>query len=225
MNETLRFVRRFDVTFRILKAMPDGCWLIDCDTPSPPFFETNCAEYVRVPTPESWMAEQTTPAQAARLQMIQPLLDCDDCMVDKSLRYRVAAETAQQYQTTTRRILCLYYRYLATGQLMQKRVKRDNKNSQIIAQAIRQHYFGAKRLSLKSAYEMMLLEDYVGPDGQLDSDAPTRALTLAQPCILAVALKVASPLTVTDPARATIPAPSVMSKEPPLTVTISFHGA
>lgn len=173
MDSPLRFVRRFDTTFRILKATPDGCWLIDCDSPSPPFFEANCSKYVRVPTPESWMTEQTTPAQEARLRMIQSLLDCDDCISDKALRYQLAAESTQQHQTTTRRILRLYYRYLATGRLIQKRAQQISKNSQIIAQAIRRYYFGARRLSLKAAYEMMLLEDYVGPDGQLVSDAPT----------------------------------------------------
>ena len=136
MDSPLRFVCRFDTTYRILKATPDGYWLIDCDTPSPPFFEADCAKYDRVPTPESWKTEQTTPAQAARLHMIQPLLDCDDCIEDKSLRYRMAAEAAQQHQTTTRRILRLYYRYLATGRLIQKRAKQVCKNSQIIAQAI-----------------------------------------------------------------------------------------
>ena len=114
-----------------------------------------------------------TPAQEARLQMIQPLLDCDDCISDKNLRYKMAAEAAQQHQTTTRRILRLYYRYLATGRLTQKRTQQASKSNHMIEQAIRRYYFGAKRLSLRAAYEMMLLEDYVGPDGQLDSDAPT----------------------------------------------------
>ena len=173
MSETLRFVERLGRIYRVLIEELNGYWLIDCDTPSPPFFEADCAKYDRVPTPENWMTEQTTPAQAARLHMIQPLLDCDDCISDKALRYRMAAESAQQHQTTTRRILRLYYRYLATGRLIQKRAKQISKNSQIIAQAIRHYYFGARRLSLRSAYEMMLLEDYVGPDGQLDSDAPT----------------------------------------------------
>ena len=130
--------------------------------------------YERVPTPDSWMEEHTiTPAQEARLQMIQPLLDCDDCISDKSLRYRIATEVAQQYQTTTRRILRLYYRYLSTGRLTQKRTQQTSKSNQMIERAIRRYYFGAKRLSLRSAYEMMLLEDYVGQDGELDSDAPT----------------------------------------------------
>ena len=173
MSETLRFVERLGCIYRVLIEERNGYWLIDCDSPSPPFFEADCGKYTRVPTPESWMTEQTTPAQKARLRMIQPLLECDDCIADKSMRYWMAAEAAQQHQTTTRRILRLYYRYLATGQLIQKRAKQVSKNSQIIAQAIRRYYFGARRLSLRSAYEMMLLEDYVGPDGQLDSDAPT----------------------------------------------------
>ncbi|SCI67452.1 Transposon Tn7 transposition protein tnsB [uncultured Flavonifractor sp.] len=174
MDRPLRFVCRLDATFRVLIATPAGCWLIDCNGPSPPFFETDLHKYERVPAPESWMDERTvTPAQEARLNMIQQLLDCDDCISDKTLRYKMAAEAAQQHQTTTRRILRLYYRYLATGRLTQKRTQQASKSNHMIEQAIRRYYFGAKRLSLRAAYEMMLLEDYVGPDGQLDSDAPT----------------------------------------------------
>lgn len=174
MDSPLSFVCRLDDVFRVLTETPAGCWLIDCNGPSPPFFEVSLDRYERVPTPDSWMEEHTiTPAQEARLQMIQPLLDCDDCISDKSLRYRIATEVAQQYQTTTRRILRLYYRYLSTGRLTQKRTQQTSKSNQMIERAIRRYYFGAKRLSLRSAYEMMLLEDYVGQDGELDSDAPT----------------------------------------------------
>ena len=174
MDSPLRFVCRLGVVFRILKSQPDGYWLIDCDSPSPPFFEAHMDRYERVPAPAVWMDDtQTTPAQEARLQMIQPLLNCDDCISDKSLRYKMAAEAAQQYQTTTRRILCLYYRYLATGRTAKKRTKNATQSNQMIERAIRRYYFGAKRLSLRCAYEMMLMEDYVGPDGEIDSDAPT----------------------------------------------------
>lgn len=174
MTKALRFVKRLGAIYRVLLETPAGCWLIDCNGPSPPFFEVSLDRYERVPTPDSWMAKQiNTPAQVARLQMIQPLLDCDDCIPDKSLRYKMAAEAAQQHQTTTRRILRLYYRYLATGRLTQKRPQQASKSNQMIERVIRRYYFGAKRLSLRSAYEMMLLEDYVGPDGEIDSDAPT----------------------------------------------------
>lgn len=174
MTKTLRFVKRLGAIYRVLLETPAGCWLTDCNGPSPPFFEADLHRYERVPAPESWISEQiNTPAQVARLKMIQPLLDCTDCISDKSLRYQMAAEVAQQHKTTTRRILRLYYRYLATGRLTQKRTQQASKSNQMIERAIRRYYFGAKRLSLRSAYEMMLLEDYVGPDGEIDSDAPT----------------------------------------------------
>lgn len=174
MDRPLRFVKRLGAIYRVLLETPAGCWLTDCNGPSPPFFEVSLDRYERVPAPDSWMEDHTiTPAQVVRLKMIQPLLDCTDCISDKSLRYQMAAEVAQQHKTTTRRILRLYYRYLATGRLTQKRTRQASKSNQMIERAIRRYYFGAKRLSLRSAYEMMLLEDYVGPDGEIDSDAPT----------------------------------------------------
>lgn len=109
MTKTLRFVKQTGAIYRVLLETPAGCWLIDCNGPSTPFFAANLDSYERVPAPESWISEQTiTPAQEARLKMIQPLLDCTDCISDKSLRYQMAAEIAQQNQTTTRRILRLY---------------------------------------------------------------------------------------------------------------------
>ena len=174
MDRPLRFVKRLGAIYRVLLETPAGCWLTDCNGPSPPFFEVSLDRYERVPAPDSWMEDHTiTPAQVVRLKMIQPLLDCTDCISDKSLRYQMAAEVAQQHKTTTRRILRLYYRYLATGRLTQKRTQQASKSNQMIERAIRRYYFGAKRLSLRSAYEMMLLEDYVGPEGGIDSDAPT----------------------------------------------------
>lgn len=174
MDRPLRFVKRSGAIYRVLIETPVGCWLIDCNGPSPPFFEVSLDRYERVPAPNSWMDEHTiTPAQEVRLRMIQPMMDCDDCISDKTLRYKMAAEAAQQHKTTTRRILRLYYRYLATGHLTQKWTQQTSKSNQMIERAIRRYYYGSKRLSLRVAYEMMLLEDYVGPDGQLDSDAPT----------------------------------------------------
>lgn len=175
MTKTLRFVCRLDAVFRVLIETPVGCWLIDCNGPSPPFFAANLNRYERVPAPDGWMDDnQTTPAQEARLSMIQPLIDCDDCISVKSLRYQMAADAAQQHQTTTRRILRLYYRYLATGRVTAKKhTTSGTKSNQLMERAIQQYYYGSKRLSLRAAYEMMLLENYVGPDGQLDSDAPT----------------------------------------------------
>ena len=175
MDRPLRFVCRLDAVFRILIETPVGYWLIDCNGPSPPFFAADISRYERVPSPDYWIKnQQATPAQIARLNMIQSLLDCNDCISDKSLRYRMATEAAQQHQTTTRRILRLYYRYLATGRVTAKKhTTSGTKSNQLMERAIRRYYYGSKRLSLRAAYEIMLLEDYVEPDGEIDSDAPT----------------------------------------------------
>ena len=87
MDRPLRFVCRLDAVFRVLIATPAGCWLIDCNGPSPPFFAADISKYERVPAPDCWMEnQQATPAQESRLQMIQPMINCDDCIPDKSLR-------------------------------------------------------------------------------------------------------------------------------------------
>lgn len=160
MDRPLRFVKRLGAIYRVLLETPAGCWLTDCNGPSPPFFEVSLDRYERVPAPNSWMDEHTiTPAQEVRLRMIQPMMDCDDCISDKTLRYKMAAEAAQQHQTTTRRILRLYYRYLATGRLTQKRTQQASKSNQMIERAIRRYYFGAKRLSLRRFPPQENLED------------------------------------------------------------------
>ena len=83
MDSPLRFVCRLGVIFRILKSAPDGYWIVNCNSPSPPFFVVDLERYERVPAPDSWMEEHTiTPAQEARLQMIQPMIDCEDCISD-----------------------------------------------------------------------------------------------------------------------------------------------
>ena len=87
MDSPLRFVCRLGVVRRVLIETPVGCWLINCDGSSPPFFASDLEGYDRVPTPDSWMEEHTiTPAQEARLQMIQPMVDDERCISDKSLR-------------------------------------------------------------------------------------------------------------------------------------------
>lgn len=52
MDSPLRFVCRLDTIFRVLIETPAGCWLIDCNGPSPPFFEAHLDRYERVSAPD-----------------------------------------------------------------------------------------------------------------------------------------------------------------------------
>ena len=45
MTETLRFVKQSGAIYRVLLETPAGCWLIDCNGPSPPFFAANLDSY------------------------------------------------------------------------------------------------------------------------------------------------------------------------------------
>ena len=95
--------------FRILKQEPQGAWLISFDEPGPPRFvvQQEIDRYCRIPVPDGCIQdteEGRTDAERVRLAMIQPLLDDESCIMDKSVRCRIASESARAYDTNSRRI-------------------------------------------------------------------------------------------------------------------------
>ena len=180
-----QYVERNGEVFCVLLQEDAGVWLISCQAPAEPFFvaqieafnpleassltEALCPHEALSPhEAESLMS----PGQAKRLRLIQPLLDDSRCITDKAYRSALAKETAGGNGTTSRRILRLYYRYLATGKLMQER-RREPSENKVYDWAIRTFYFSAKKLSLRAAYEMMLVQKYTDAKGILLPDAPT----------------------------------------------------
>ncbi len=167
--------------FRILKQEAEGAWLISYDEPSPPCFvlQKEINTYCRVPIPEDCIHEQAekelTDAERVRLTMIQSLLDDENCISDKSLRQQIAAESAEAHGTNSRRILRLYYQYLATGVIIKKKSGRQFSNGyeDIYKWAINHFYYSAKRPSLRDAYDLMLHQCFVTPDGHLKEQRPT----------------------------------------------------
>ena len=106
-----------------------------------------------------------------RLELIQPLLDAGNAAItDKQYRLQVSKDIAERHFTTSRTVLKLYHRYLATGQLLSPKARAPSVNPDY-EWAIKTFYFSAKRLSLRGAFEMMLLQRYTDHQGQL---APTR---------------------------------------------------
>ena len=58
--------------------------------------------------------KKLTAAQQSRLSLIQPLLDAQPrSITDRSCRLSIAKEIAKEQGTTYKRVLQLYYRYLA----------------------------------------------------------------------------------------------------------------
>ena len=165
---------------RIVKQEAAGAWVISYNNPGPPQFvlQAELDTYPRVATPEdsyqSAKKEQLSEAEQERLELIQPLLDDEQCIKDRFHRGDVARETAALYETTSRRILQLYYRYLATGILIRKKeLKSRGRFTEEFKWAVNTFYFSAKKKSLKDAYDLMLLQRFTTPEGRLMEDYPT----------------------------------------------------
>ena len=165
-----QFVERNGALFKVLASDGGGAWLISHDSPAAPFFVGDMDAYQRALPPQLPDSGLSAAAQK-RLELIQPLLDAGDAAVmDRQYRLQVSRDIAERHSTTPRTVLKLYYRYLATGQLLSPKARAPSVNSDY-EWAIRTFYFSAKKLSLRSAYEMMLLQRYTDFEGNL---APTR---------------------------------------------------
>lgn len=161
-----QFVERNGELFKVLVLEGPGAWLISHDSPASPFFVGDMDAYQHTLPPSAQGGELSAAGQK-RLELIQPLLDAGDAAVmDKQYRLNVAKDIAERYSTTHRTVLKLFYRYLATGQLLSPKARAPSTNPDL-DWAIRTFYFSAKKLSLRSAYEMMLLQRYTDFEGNL----------------------------------------------------------
>ena len=175
---TAKFVSRNGETFRVLHKTRDTLWLIAFDTPTQRPFCVTAAEmeaFQRVPTPPEFVSDESdlSPAAEKRLAAIQPLLDLGSAAVtDRQLRLSVSKDIALRLHTTHKRVLRLYFRYLATGQISFSK-KRERNVKDDYDWAIKTFYFSAKKFSLRASYDMMLVQRYAGPDGKLLENHPS----------------------------------------------------
>lgn len=174
----IRFVQRATgEIFRALSEVDGGLWMISFDEPAVPFFAASAvAESLeRIETPKEFLEAQKrtlTKAETTRLALIQPLINDEKCIVDRGHRLNMAKEVAAKANTTTKRVLRVYYRYLATAALG-SHPGRETKKRPEFDWAIQKFYFSSKRLSLRASYDMMLVQKYTDSSGQLKEDAPS----------------------------------------------------
>lgn len=175
----IRFVERLGEKYRIIEEdAAGGVWLISYDTPSEPFYATAEAisGYQRIETPNKYVGcvkeAALSQAQKNRLELIGPLLKSGDCIRNRQARRLIAKHIAEQKGTTVRRVLRIYYRYLATGILVSGK-QRGSIKREDFDWAIRTFYYSAKKFSLKTTYDMLLIERYSDVDGRLMEDRPT----------------------------------------------------
>lgn len=161
--------------FRVLLEADGGCWLISFDEPAAPFFASSANSMERIETPASFLVAQQRPltqAEERRLALIQPLLDDEGCNTDRIHRLSIAKEISANSKTTTKRVLRIFYRYLAKGELGTHSVREPKKRPDY-DWAIQRFYYSAKRLSLRATYDMMLVRRFSDENGQLLAETPS----------------------------------------------------
>lgn len=175
---TLRFLMRTGTIFRVLVEEDAGCWIISYTEPAAPLFIVceQLWQFQKVPAPEAYIEVQTlkkTPAEQKRQALIQSLLDNPACIRDRALRCTLAGESAARHRTTSRRVLEAYYRFLATGRTSVPKAKKPLTRNEVFDWAIRTYYYSAKRFSLRTAYDMMILEKFMDEQGRVSEEKPT----------------------------------------------------
>lgn len=156
-----------------------GVWMISYERPAAPFFVSWRlieAQYERAQTPQQYVeyANRTiyNKAQERRLNIISSLLADECCIKDKSLRKRKVREASISHGVIEKAVYRIYYRYLATRILTAKK-ERGPVIRPDFDWAIHTFYFSSKRMSLRAAYETMLLAKYVDTDGELLGNYPS----------------------------------------------------
>ncbi len=165
---TTKFLARNGEVYRVLHQDSGTCWVISFSNPMEcPFCiaAEELGSFERIQAPQEFDPEDSdlSPAAKQRLALIQPLLDQDlAAITDHQLRRSIAKDIADNQNTTVRRVLRLYYRYLATGQVSFSKNKGITVND-TYDWAIKTLYFSAKKFSLRATYDMMLVKKYTDP--------------------------------------------------------------
>ena len=170
------FVRISGARFRVLRQDAGGAWVIAYDEYQMPVYvnrgELERAE--RIAAPEEYVRNRERPMSAAQRQrydMLRPALEDDRCITDEAHRTEAFAAIAREHNTTARRLRRLYHAYLARGSLTRSKPRESVRRPDYEA-AIRKYYFSAKRNSLRTAYELFILENYTNK-GVLVDEIPS----------------------------------------------------
>ena len=157
-----------------------GEWVVCYDRPAAPVFvseaELDTLKKIEVPDELFGGESEMSAAERERLEIIRDLIADNSFIRDRKERNQAAEKAAGEHGTTRRRVLNLYYRYLATGSTCRYKKRAVRAQKSVYADfdwAIRKYYYSAKRTPLRSAYDMMVLSLYADEGGKLREDVPS----------------------------------------------------
>ena len=182
----VEFYEYDNITYKLLKTVEDGAWLIDFEKPASPQYVSfeKLEDFTAAPVPEkrldeSDVSDKRLAVGQRRKKTIQLLTDTQICIDNALLRNRFAAGIAKEYGISTRTVLRYYYKYLAYGEkglLPMNRVynaKSETADQRKMTQALNRYYYSPKKMPLKMVYEKMLVDAYITENGSIDDAHPS----------------------------------------------------
>lgn len=180
----VKFYEDENATYRLL-AKENGIWLINVSGKTAPvciskevfaqMHEVPADEVIPPHTPPQWVREEAN----KRVEIIKPLTESEQCIVDPVKRANISNQIAKEQEISSRTVYRYYYSYLAKGiygLFPTQRKRKTNKKTPDqtnIQKALNQFFYSPYRMSLRMAYEMMLLNYYKDESGILGKEYPT----------------------------------------------------
>ncbi len=169
--------------FKVVLKENNGAWIVSYENPCTPKFvsEQELKTYPIIEPPQEYLKyidkqKNPTDGQKKRLNMIVELVDSEIYITDKKIRNQKIKEIAEREQATVKRIQRLYFRHLAGRSLVEERQiteKPQTQEQKDFTWAVDTFYYSAKKMSLRSAYDLMLLSRYTDQDGHLMEHHPS----------------------------------------------------
>lgn len=167
--------------FKEVLRVAGGAWLVSYENPGEPWFVNTdgMKELSRIEPPESYrkhMERKPTDGQKRRLALIEPLLGNEAYITDQDARRRKADEIAREAGCTRKRVQRLFFKHLAGHPLVVERETApapETEEQKTFAWAIQTYYYSAKKMSLRTVYDLMLLARYTDADGHLMEEHPS----------------------------------------------------
>lgn len=169
--------------FKVVLRVNDGAWITSYEKPCTPKFVSGreLKSYPIIEPPQEYLKyidkqKNLTDGQQKRLSLITELMEDEIYIMDRQKRNQKVKEIADREKTTVKRIQKLYLRQLAGHSLVEERQipeKPQTQEQKDFTWAIDTFYYSAKKMSLRSAYDMMLLSHYTDQDGHLIDSHPS----------------------------------------------------
>lgn len=181
----VKFISYKEKLYRVLLECEAGTWVSSWDSVSAPIRIGDTSDFSPEKIPSEFIDEVSTGSKRearmeSRLDMIRPLLEEPIYIQDASLRAVKMREIANEHGVSEKTIQRYYFAYLARGQngLLPKKRKPSAKEMIIsdidrdMQKAVNKYYYSPRKLSLREAYEMYLLEYWEGDNGKLREGYP-----------------------------------------------------